>query len=159
MSEKDFLRYLTENERIIFKLVNIYARSEDDKQDLQQEIILQAWKSYPSFKGQSKFSTWLYRLALNTIFTMQRRQTNVEYREDLTMLQHTTVPYARSESTEALLIAIRCLEDTEKAIISLHLEGYSNEEIANIIGISLNNTTVKIFRTKQKLAQLLNKIT
>ena len=73
MSEKEFLSQLKEHQNIIYKLVHLYANTEEDKKDLYQEILLQAWKTYPAFRGEAKFSTWLYRLCLNTIFTIQRK--------------------------------------------------------------------------------------
>ena len=158
MSEKDFLTHLKEHQRIIFKLVNIYAHNPGDKQDLQQEIILQAWRSYPAFRGDAKFSTWLYRLSLNTIFTMQRRVGAVEYRDDLEMQAAGTSPHESRDNAELLYMAMRQLDDAEKAIISLHLDGYDHKEIADILGITVNNTTVKVHRAKQKLAEILKKI-
>ncbi len=158
MSEKDFLLQLKEHQRIIYKLVNIYARNTDDRQDLQQEILLQAWKGYSSFRGEAKFSTWLYRLALNTIFTMQRRPVKVEYRDNLETLITSASPHDDKDNAERLYKAIRMLSDTEKAIISLHLEGYDNKEIAGIIGISANLVGVKVHRARQKLAELLKNI-
>ena len=158
MSEKDFLAHLKEHQRIVYKLVNIYARDPDDKKDLQQEIILQAWKSYAKFKGESKFSTWLYRLSLNTILTMRRRPAAVEYRDDLETLNGVSSPFDIQDNAELLYNAIRRLDDTEKAVISLHLEGYDNKEIADIIGITANLVAVKVHRIKQKLAEILKKI-
>lgn len=158
MSEKDFLLQLKEHQRIIYKLVNIYARNTDDRQDLQQEILLQAWKGYSSFRGEAKFSTWLYRLALNTIFTMQRRPVKVEYRDNLETIITSGSPHDDKDNAERLYKAIRTLSDTEKAVISLHLEGYDNKEIAGIIGISANLVGVKVYRAKQKLAELLKNI-
>jgi RNA polymerase sigma factor (sigma-70 family) len=73
VSEKEFLSQLKEHQNIIYKLVHLYATSEEDKKDLYQEILFQAWKTYSSFRGEAKFSTWLYRLSLNTIFTIQRK--------------------------------------------------------------------------------------
>ncbi len=158
MSEKDFLAQLKTHQRIIYKLVNIYARDVDDKKDLQQEIILQAWKGYPHFKGESKFSTWLYRLSLNTIFTMRRRTSAIEYHENLEPLNKLTSPFEAKDNTELLYYAIKQLNDAEKAIISLSLEGYDNKEIAEIIGISSNLVGVKVYRAKQKLTEILKKL-
>ena len=158
MSEKDFLAHLQEHQRIIYKLVNIYARNPDDKKDLQQEIILQAWKGYARFKGESKFSTWLYRLSLNTILTMRRRRGAVEYRDDLETVHAAVWPQEAKDNAELLYNAMRRLDDAEKAVISLHLEGYDNKEIADIIGITPNLVAVKVYRTKRKLAEILKKI-
>ena len=158
MSEKDFLANLQQHQRIIYKLVNIYARNPDDKKDLQQEIILQAWKSYAKFRGESKFSTWLYRLSLNTIFTMRGRPAAIEYRDDLEALPVAASPHEANEDAERLYQAIRQLNDVEKAVISLHLDGYDNNEIAEHMGISNNLVAVKVHRARQKLAEILKRI-
>ena len=81
MSEKEFLSQLKEHQNIIYKLVHLYANTEEDKKDLYQEILLQAWKTYPAFRGEAKFSTWLYRICLNTIFTQQRKKHRVDYKD------------------------------------------------------------------------------
>ncbi len=158
MSEKDFLAQLKQHQRIIYKLVNIYARSDADKEDMQQEILLQAWRGYPSFRAESKFSTWLYRVSLNTIFTMKRRVNAVDYSDQIENLPVSVLPYESKENSERLYKAIRQLDDTEKAVISLHLEGYDNKEIAGMLGISANLTGVKIYRAKEKLAEKLKNI-
>jgi len=77
VGEQAFLSLLKEHHYIIYKLVHLYATAEEDKKDLYQEILLQAWKSYPAFRGDSKFSNWLYRLCLNTIFTLQRKSNKI----------------------------------------------------------------------------------
>jgi RNA polymerase sigma-70 factor (ECF subfamily) len=79
VSEKEFLSQLKEHQNIIYKLVHLYANNEEDKKDLYQEILLQAWKTYSAFRGDAKFSTWLYRLCLNTIFTIQKKTNKIEY--------------------------------------------------------------------------------
>jgi RNA polymerase sigma-70 factor (ECF subfamily) len=74
VSEQDFLAAVKSNQGIIFKLVGLYAADTEEKKDLYQEVLLQAWKSWPSFRGDAKFSTWLYRICLNTILTQKRKQ-------------------------------------------------------------------------------------
>ena len=155
-SQTEFLHLITQNQGIIRKLVGLYARNEEDKSDLYQEVLLQAWKGFASFKGQSKFSTWLYRVSLNTLLTTQRRHTRTEYREHLE--EHlATEPHqsVASENKQLLYAAIRALPATDRAIISAHLDGYSNPEIADIMGISANHIAVKLHRIKQALTNLL----
>ncbi len=154
MSEKEFLAQVKAHQGIIYKLVHLYAKTEEDKKDLYQEILLQAWKTYAAFRGEAKFSTWLYRLCLNTIFTINKKTDRIEYTD--------TVQYAdqyfvdpKGEETEQLYAAIRTLAETERAIVSLHLDGYNNGEIANMIGITANAVGVKLHRAKQQLATLL----
>jgi len=157
LSEKDFLARLKEHQGIIYKLVHLYADTEEDKKDLYQEILLQAWKSYPGFRGESKFSTWLYRLCLNTIFTLQKKVNRVEY-TDTRKFEETFSAEPDMNETERLTMALRTLAETDRAVVSLHLDGYSNQEIGNILGITPNLVGVKFHRAKQQLASLLKNI-
>ena len=157
MSEKEFISRLKEHQGIIYKLVHLYADNEEDKKDLYQEILFQAWKSYPGFRGESKFSTWLYRLCLNTIFTLQKRINRVEY-TDTRQFEETYAEEPNINETERLYMALRSLAETDRAVVSLHLDGYSNPEIGTILGITPNLVGVKFHRAKQQLASLLKNI-
>ncbi len=157
MSEKEFLSQLKEHQNIIYKLVHLYANTEEDKKDLYQEIVLQAWKTYAAFRGEAKFSTWLYRLCLNTIFTIQRKTNRIEYTDTIKYEeQYSSTP--TSDEAERLYKAIRTLPETERAVISLHLDGYDNKEVSELIGITANLVAVKLHRIKQHLATLLKDI-
>lgn len=157
VSEKEFLSQLQEHQNIIYKLVHLYATSEVDKKDLYQEIVLQAWKGFPSFRRDAKFSTWLYRLCLNTIFTLQRKTNKIEYTDTARYEQHLiTTPH--SDEKERLYKAIRTLPETERAIISLHLDGYENKEVGELLGITPNLVGVKLHRAKQQVTSLLKNI-
>ena len=151
-SEAAFMEQIQANRGIIKKLVGLYACNEEERKDLYQEILYQAWKGFSSFRGDSKFSTWFYRISLNTILTSQRKINRVEYRETVEDSSLTENPEAeKKENAHLLNRAIRALGETERAIITLHLEGYSNPEIADIMGISANNATVKLHRIKNQL--------
>lgn len=154
MSEKEFLAQVKEHQGIIYKLVHLYAKTEEDKKDLYQEILLQAWKTYGAFRGEAKFSTWLYRLCLNTIFTINKKTDRIDYTDTIQYAdQYFTDP--NGDQTEQLYAAIRTLAETERAIVSLHLDGYNNGEIGNMLGITANAVGVKLYRAKQQLATLL----
>jgi len=157
VSEKEFLSQLKEHQNIIYKLVHLYANSEEDKKDLYQEIVLQAWKTYEAFRGDAKFSTWLYRLCLNTIFTIQRKTNRIEY-TDTIKYEEQYSSTSTSDEAERLYKAIRTLPETERAVISLHLDGYDNKEVSELIGITANLAGVKLHRIKQHLATLLKDI-
>lgn len=77
MSETQFLELVKQNQGIIFKLVGIYAADSEEKKDLYQQILLNAWKGWPNYRGEAKFSTWLYRICLNTIFTLKRKTNRI----------------------------------------------------------------------------------
>lgn len=157
MSEKEFLSQLKEHQNIIYKLVHLYANTEEDKKDLYQEILLQAWKTYSSFRGEAKFSTWLYRLCLNTIFTIQRKTNRIEY-TDTAKFEEEYFAASPNDEVERLYKAIRTLPETERAIISLHLDGYDNKEVSELMGITANLVGVKLHRIKQQFATLLKNI-
>jgi RNA polymerase sigma-70 factor (ECF subfamily) len=157
VSEKEFLSQLKEHQNIIYKLVHLYATSDEDKKDLYQEIVLQAWKTYPSFRGEAKFSTWLYRLCLNTIFTIQRKTNKIDY-TDTTMYEQQLITTSGNDEKERLYKALRTLPDTERAIISLNLDGYDNKEVSELLGITANLVGVKLHRAKQQLTTLLKNI-
>ncbi|PTM06303.1 MAG: hypothetical protein DA405_00520 [Bacteroidetes bacterium] len=147
--EKKFVALLEENAGIIYKVTRIYARNSDDAEDLRQEVIYQAWRSYPRFKGESKFSTWLYKIALNTALTHKAKE---EKRKSIPEQSVISQSETLSDSKELLIKYIRQFNDAEKLIIMLHLDGYSNDEIALIAGISKNHVAVKLHRIKEKLA-------
>lgn len=154
--DQEFTRLIEENRGIIFKVIRLYVQHKEDEKDLFQEIIFQAWRSYPRFEGRSKFSTWLYRISLNTVFTFKRRTSVVEHYEDLSMLDIADSP--KSEDSEALFVAIRQLPEIDRMIITLHLDGYENEEIAEIAGLTKNHVGVKLHRTKENLIKKLKSL-
>ena len=142
---------------IIYKICKLYAEGQD-QEDLKQEIIFQLWRSYPSYRGNSKFQTWMYRVALNTAMLGLRAQkvkyTGLTDRE----LRITEDPDERREKEariEQMYSQIYKLKDLDKTIIFLYLEECSYEEIAEITGISVSNVSVRLTRIREKLrAQL-----
>ena len=156
MSEAQFLEQVRQNQGIIYKLVALYASDSEEKKDLYQEVLLQAWKGWPSFRHEAKFSTWLYRICLNTILTQKRKPQRIEYTASLEniapALQNNA---AKNEDSVRLRMAIRQLSETDRAIISMNLDGYENVEVAEMLGISNNNVAVKLHRIKQQLVNLL----
>ena len=156
MSETQFLQQVRQNQGIIYKLVALYANDAEEKKDLYQEVLLQAWKGWPAFRQDAKFSTWLYRICLNTIFTQVRKKQRVDYKEsleDIAPAVHNTS--LQNEDGARLQQAIRQLPETDRAIISMNLDGYENGEIGDMLGISNNHIAVKLHRIKQQLANTL----
>jgi len=156
LSESQFLEQVRLNQGIIYKLVGLYANDDEEKKDLYQEVLLQVWKAWPAFRNDSKFSTWLYRICLNTIFTQQRKKQRVDYKDSLEeispSIQNNSI---QLEDAKRLRLAIRQLSESDRAIISMHLDGYEHAEIADMLGISGNHVAVKLHRIKQQLANLL----
>lgn len=157
MLQREFLNNIEENRGIIYKIINLYADEEEDKKDLYQEIVYQAWKSFENFKGEAKFSTWLYKIGLNVSLTyLKKRDKRSEIQSNVsadTVMEHKEL----SERAEILHRAIRTLSEIDRGLILLHLEGYDNSEISEIAGISRTNTGVKLHRIKQNLIEILNK--
>ena len=152
--QREFTALIDQNRGIIYKVIRLYIANEEDERDLFQEILFQAWKSYPRFDGRSKFSTWLYRVGLNTVLTFKRRPVVVVPHEDLASLNLSTTKTNTDES-EALYLAIRQLPEIDRMIITLHLDGYENEEIADITGLTKNNVAVKLHRIKEAITKKL----
>lgn len=158
--EKHFIKELESNQNIIHKVCKSYTTNADDHKDLFQEISIQLWKAYQSFRGESKFTTWMYRVALNTAISLYRKsKRSVETDELLPNIKELT--YKEYDDTtevqiNALYKAIHQLSDIEKALVLLYLEDKSYKEISIILGISEVNARVKMNRTKVKLKELLN---
>jgi RNA polymerase sigma factor (sigma-70 family) len=155
--EQPFLELMREHRRIVLRLVGLYANDADERKDLEQEVLLQAWKGWPTFRGEAKFSTWLHRVALNTILSQKRRPKLVERRERLDHLPHAVHdPSPATDDAERLRLALRQLPETDRALIALHLEGFDNGEVAGVLGITANHVGVKLHRIKQRLSELLH---
>lgn len=130
----------------------------DDQQDLFQEIVYQLWKSYGSFQEQSRFSTWMYRVALNTAIVFFKKERRQLQTSDV-MPEHLAEEEQRASEKELQLYhfykAVQQLERVEKAMIFYHLENYSHREIADNLGISEGNARVKLNRAKTTLKELI----
>lgn len=153
--ERDFIRLITSNQTIIHRICCMYLGTKADREDLFQEIVLQAWKSFKSFRGDAKFQTWLYRVGLNTAITYVKR----DRRHNLAELQFSQDSYCEiiySEDEEILVMyqAISKLNKVEKALVALYLEDYSYNDIAETMGMTPNHVAVKISRIKTKLKEL-----
>lgn len=145
---------LNENQGIVHKVCHLYGRNPADKDDLYQEIVIQLWKSFSSFRGESKFSTWMYRIALNTAISdirKQNRSVELSFPELLPREEADTADTAKEEQLKQLYAAIQKLSEVEKAIVMLYLEDKSYDEMEEILGISNGNLRVKMNRIKDKL--------
>jgi RNA polymerase sigma factor (sigma-70 family) len=156
MTEKSYLQKIEEHKGIILKVVNLYADDLEDRKDLYQEIVYQSWSAYARFQGNSKFSTWLYRISLNVALThLNKRKKRNEISKTNAEEPH-FVPPELSERADFLYRAIKRLAEIDRSIIMLHLDGFDNMEISEITGLSKSNTNVKLHRIKQQLSTILN---
>ena len=152
-NKEEFVNLISEHRGIIHKVCNVYLDAPEDRQDLFQDIIYQLWKSYPRFKGQSKASTWLYRVALNTAISTVRKKKPISLGAVLDKAE-TNVAEGRSENHQLLRVLINSLNKVEKSLILLYLDEKSYEEIAGITGMTKSNVSVRLVRIKKKLAKL-----
>ena len=145
---------------LVYKVASVYTTNADDKNDLVQDILYQAWKSFDSFRQESKISTWLYRVAMNVaIYQVKTRKRNIEA-IPLTD-QNSELTEDNSNETEEqwqrILFYINRLNLLDKGIVLLYLENKSHEEIAEITGLSVSNVGTKLSRIKEKLRQQVTK--
>ena len=157
--EKEFLQIIQKNQGIIHKVCNMYCDSQEDRNDLFQEIVAQLWKSYPSFRRESKVTTWMYRVALNTAITSFKKSKRRPDQNSLTyenfQLEDEAYDTETEENIKMLHAAVSQLTGVEKSIILLYLENRKYEEIAEITGITQNYVRVKMNRIKKKLKKLM----
>lgn len=149
-----FLEMIQQNERIIYKVTSFYADSNHPISDLYQEVVLNLWKAFPSFRGESKYSTWIYRIALNTCVSFYRRRKNnisfVDISMDIPEISET------NEQIQELYKLINRLGKIERALVLLYLDDKPYKEIAEITGLSITNVATKLSRIKDKLKQMSN---
>ena len=155
-TETSFLVNLNQNIGIVHRVCHTYfAYDAAEREELFQEVMYQLWKSYLKFKGESKFSTWMYKVALNTAITHVRRGTRSPQNPELAMpvdhAEHAEEHMNRLEEIRLLHEAITALSDIDKAIILLHLEDQNYDEIASITGLTKTNVSVRLVRIKRAL--------
>lgn len=158
--EQEFVKQLNENQNIVHKICRLYTNDQHAHNDLFQEVTVQLWRAYPKFRGDSKFSTWMYRVALNTAITLYRKSTRTVKTQDYESVQFKIEDRQEDdEQMEQLTLlygAVKQLNDIEKALVFLYLEDKNYREIAETMGISEVNARVKMNRIKTKLTNIIN---
>ncbi len=162
--KKQFKNIIDQHNGILYKIGRSYTTEDADFKDLYQEMLIQLWKSLDKFQGNSKVSTWMYRVALNTALSYKRNQ---KRKKRADTLDHIGEKIAcggaagieamnqKEQKIELLYKCINLLKKEERAIILLHLDGKKYEEIAEITGLTKNHVGVKIKRIKDRLQRLL----
>lgn len=156
INEREFALLIKEHSRIINKVSFFYASDKMPFEDLRQEIYVNIWLGLNKFRGESKMSTWIYRVAVNSaLMAIRSSKPRIETVSlDLGILNVSTeLDDDQRENLQALQLLINRLEDMEKAIILLWLDEFSYEEIADTVGLKRNTVAVKIHRIKEKLAK------
>lgn len=158
--EHNFVALLEEHQNIVHKVCRLYTNHVEAHNDLFQEITIQLWNAYPKFRGEAKFSTWMYRVALNTAITLYRKSKRTINTYELEIFQYKikAEEYDDTEEQQLKLLyeAVHQLNDIEKALVFLYLEEKDYREISETLGISEVNARVKMNRIKTKLRNLLN---
>jgi RNA polymerase sigma-70 factor (ECF subfamily) len=156
--EKKFISLINEHQGLIHKVCIMYENDPDIRNDLFQEIVFQLWKSFSSFRGEAKITTWMYRIALNTAISGFRKQTRIVKTEDLRELHYNISESWNDDRDDEMLrlqSAIRQLSEIERAMIMMALEEVPYDEIAETIGITQNNVRVRMNRIREKLKKLM----
>lgn len=157
--KKEFIRLIEENQGIIFKVSRMYCKQNFCREDLFQEILLQLWKSFPNYDNNRKFSTWMYRVALNTAISQLRSsQKDILNFKEVLPEDIKDETSDKKENSKILHDAIGKLNKAEKSLIILYLDNLQYNEIAEITGISVSNVGVKINRIKSKLQKILKEL-
>lgn len=158
--EHRFVTNLEKHQNIAHKICRIYTNDQETHNDLFQEITIQLWKAFPKFRGDAKFSTWMYRVALNTAITIYRKSKRNIKTQNIDDISFKIKAHEYDDETEQQLKlmykALKQLNDIDKALVFLYLEEQSYREISNTLGISEVNARVKMNRIKTKLKSILN---
>lgn len=160
--KEEFIQLIQNHQGILHKVCSTYIENREERKDLYQEIIIQLWKSYPKFRGESKISTWMYRVAFNTVVSHLRKQKRQPLKSsiDVGILQiaDSQLDYEQEEKLKILRAAMSQLNTMEKALLMLYLEDQPYKDIALTLGISPGNARVKITRIKEKLKKIINPV-
>nr|WP_238934942.1 sigma-70 family RNA polymerase sigma factor [Aurantibacter crassamenti] len=158
--EHQFVTDLETNQNIVHKVCTLYTNDRDSHNDLFQEITIQLWKAYPKFRGESKFSTWMYRVALNTAITLYRKSKRSiktqDYESVIFKIKANEYDATEEEQLKLMYKAVKQLGDIDKALVFLYLEDKNYSEISETLGITEVNARVKMNRIKNKLRTILN---
>ncbi len=159
-TEEKFVTLLEENQNIVHKICRLYTNNRDQHNDLFQEITIQLWRAFPKFRGDSKFSTWMYRVGLNTAITLYRKSKRSIQTQDFdsVMFKISSEEYDDTIEQQLKLMysAVKELNDIDKALVFLYLEDKNYSEISDTLGITEVNARVKMNRVKKKLKKILN---
>lgn len=153
MNQNQFLDLINQHKGILIKVSKFYLENEEDQKDLRQEIVYQLWKSIHSFQGKSKFSTWMYRVALNTaiVFYREKKKRVDSPSQVKKELVDEVYDSSKDEELELFYKGVHSLNKIDKAIIFLYLEGTSGKEIGAMLELSEVNVRVRVNRIKAKL--------
>ncbi|QDK77576.1 sigma-70 family RNA polymerase sigma factor [Spirosoma sp. KCTC 42546] len=155
LSEQEFIRQIRQHQKIILKVCHLYADKPEDREDLFQEILLNAWKANSKYRREAKFTTWLYQIGLNTAISFLRKTKRKPSQEGLE--EDLQLPDLTDDATEQQFVtlyqAIGQLDKIDKAVVMLYLDEYDYTAIGQLLGITPNYVAVKMNRIRQQLKQ------
>ena len=152
-AKQAFIQRILPHQGLIRSLCAAYFPHKEDRKDAFQDVLLQLWKSHTTFKGQSSFVTWVYKVTLHTLLDKAKRQHRMPtcaYRPE-----YEWVDPSNQESTELIHFALNQLEPSDKALVLLYLEGYRYQEIAELLNLTTTNVSTRLSRVRQKLKSIL----
>ena len=155
MKEKDFLDLINRHKGILHKICYSYSNTQEEYEDLMQEVLLQLWRSKERFKGQSSYSTWMYKVALFTALAQVKRKKPNVVSEIEDYQQKAESSNELTDELEVLNLAIKSLPEADRAVLILYLEEKSYREMSEILGLTESNIGVKLNRIKEKLRKLM----
>lgn len=161
MSSKEarFLQLLEAHKGVLYKICRIYEEDADARNDLLQEMILQLWVSFDTFRGDSQFSTWMYRVALNTAIVFFKKEKRRPDTVTLPVDNEQPAPSQYNGEAEIQLAlfykAVKQLSQVEKALVFLYMENQTYEEMAANMGITPVNARVRLNRIKNKIKEMI----
>ena len=154
----EFVAQLTAHRKILFKVARLYCANDADREELTQDIVVQLWRSFARFDGRSSFATWMYRIALNVAISRvrdERRRPSRTVPLDDAVLETARAEQPADAAFADVAALLGRLDELDRALVLLHLEGHDHEAIATILGISVSNVGTKLHRLKQRLRQAL----
>lgn len=151
LQKRNFIRVIESNQGIIKSLCKAYYPNYEDQQDVFQDIILQLWKSFETFRGDSQISTWIYKVSLNTILVKVRNAKKKIVTESIGCSEPSFSNVLVDDGLEFLNLVIQSLEGLDKAIVILYLEGYKNKEIAQMLNLTPTNVSTRLNRVRTEL--------
>ena len=156
--ELQFTKMVKEYRKTIYTVCYFFSKNTEEVNDLYQEILINLWKGFEKFRGESSLKTWIWRVSLNTCNNQERKKKSSVQTIPLSIdIDLYNDDDAQSKQIQMLYDRINRLDVFDRAIILLWLENMSYQDIADVVGISLSNVTTRLFRIKEQLKSMSNK--